>query len=103
MEQLTWSRIISHGCISCRVYSADVLNIAIAVLQCAAFHVELNNFVLAKGSRQQSAVDITQEMEEAKNEEPVGWLRQSCSAGESSLPTTRERRITIRTRRTRAS
>ncbi len=62
--------------------------------------IELNN---SEGPRQQSAVDITKNMDEPKDGEPVGWLRCPCNAGEGSPPTIRERKTAIRMRRTPAS
>ncbi len=53
----------------CRVHSAliDVLGDVI-VLRYVGFHAY---FTLAKSSRQQSVVNITEEMDEVKDEEPT--------------------------------
>ncbi len=58
---------VSYGCIFRRVHSAliDVLDDVI-VLRCVGLNVY---FTLAKSSRQQSVVIITEEMEEVKDEE----------------------------------
>lgn len=71
----------------------DVLGIGIVVLP----------FMLAKGSRQQLAVEIAKEMEDEKDEEPAGWLRRSCTADEDPPPTIHEKRIAMHIRRTPAS